>query len=117
MKTCPQCNKSYPDTESFCQTDGSKLNPAGTARAGAGGQSGPATKSWSLGQGAAPVECPVCGGKAEPGEAICNFCGTRLVPEGAAPSAKTPPSPAAGAKRTTMVEQQPPVQSRTRNVG
>jgi len=27
------------------------------------------------------IECPVCGGKAEPGELICNFCGTRLAPD------------------------------------
>ena len=38
------------------------------------------------------VECPVCGGKAQPGELICNFCGTRLATDsaegatGAAPS-------------------------------
>jgi TonB family protein len=29
------------------------------------------------------VECPVCGGKAQPGEVICNFCGTRLTPDSA----------------------------------
>jgi TonB family protein len=32
----------------------------------------------------APIECPVCGGKAEPGEVICNFCGARLPVSGGA---------------------------------
>jgi TonB family protein len=35
----------------------------------------------SAGQPAGVIECPVCGGKAEPGELICNFCGTRLAPD------------------------------------
>ena len=59
MKRCPSCDKTYPDSETFCETDGTALvgaNPA-FVQGGAGG-----------------VECPVCGGKAEPGEIICNFC-------------------------------------------
>ncbi len=63
MKTCPRCNRTYPDTENFCEADSSPLisEPAFTKQA------------------ASPsIECPVCGGKAEPGEIICNFCGARL---------------------------------------
>ncbi len=61
MKTCPRCNRTYPDTENFCEADSSPLvsEPAFTQRESA-------------------TECPVCGGKAEPGEIICNFCGARL---------------------------------------
>ncbi len=72
MKICPRCEKTYPDTEAFCQTDGSALVAKGPAFAEQGSTSG------SAGAG---VECPVCGGKAEPGEVICNFCGTRLTTE------------------------------------
>ena len=61
MKTCPRCNRTYPDSENFCEADSSPLvsEPAFT-------------------QNDSPTECPVCGGKAEPGEIICNFCGARL---------------------------------------
>ncbi len=71
MKICPRCEKTYPDSESFCETDGSALIAKGPAFAAPGGGSSAGGK----------VECPVCGGQAEPGEVICNFCGTRLVPE------------------------------------
>ena len=61
MKTCPRCNRTYLDTENFCEADSSPLvsEPAFTRQETA-------------------TECPVCGGKAEPGEVICNFCGSRL---------------------------------------
>ncbi len=83
MKRCPSCDKTYPDSETFCETDGTALvgtDPAfvGATRSGGG------------------IECPVCGGKAEPGEVICNFCGARLTNEpAAAPSAtrRTPSEP------------------------
>jgi hypothetical protein len=72
MKRCPQCNKTFADAEKFCDDDGSALISAG----------GPATTRVDEGAGRAEpeqrVECPVCGGKAEPGELICNFCGARL---------------------------------------
>lgn len=70
MKTCPQCGKTYPDSEGFCDTDGAQLSAgqAGTPR----GTDRPAAASSGA------IECPVCGGKAEPGETICNFCGARL---------------------------------------
>lgn len=88
MKTCTRCAKTYPDSEKFCETDGTLLVPVGTAGA-------PAAKPGN--PGAEALECPVCGGKAEPGEAICNFCGTRLDPgaagqasEGDLPARKSP---------------------------
>jgi hypothetical protein len=63
MKTCPRCNRTYPDSENFCEADSSPLisAPAFTQQASSDA-----------------IECPVCGGKAEPGEIICNFCGARL---------------------------------------
>src|SRR5205807_1602490 len=85
MKTCPRCDRSYPDSETFCEADGSPLVPAEPAfarRTSAGG-SEPGVE--------ARIECPVCGGKAEPGEVICNFCGARLAPdEGSAAAAQSP---------------------------
>ncbi|HUO05160.1 MAG TPA: BON domain-containing protein [Candidatus Binataceae bacterium] len=91
MKKCPRCNKSYPDTETFCEADGTALvkgGPAFTQGQGGKAQADP---------GAGGIECPVCGGIAQPGELICNYCGARLADEGpaaqtAAP-AKTAPSP------------------------
>src|ERR1700736_3993070 len=73
MKTCPRCARSYPDSESFCETDGTALVTA----------SAPATAPMAETDDGA-IECPVCGGKAEPGELMCNFCGARLPASGAA---------------------------------
>ncbi len=98
MKICPRCEKTYPDTESFCETDGSALVSTGPAFAE------PGAGSPSSGK----VECPVCGGQAEPGEVICNFCGTRLVPEDAAPPPPEPRRAAAETRRApTQVHRQP----------
>lgn len=96
MKTCPRCNRTYPDTELFCEGDGTALVAAGPAFTQGGGEGSEQR-----------LECPVCGGKAEPGELICNFCGARLggeEPAGAAapqapatpvaPAPSTPPRPA-----------------------
>jgi len=78
MKRCPRCHKTYPDSETFCDADGSALVQAGPAFAeSAGGNEGN------------QIECPVCGGKAQPGELICNFCGARLGVESG--EAYTPP--------------------------
>jgi TonB family protein len=86
MKTCPRCNRSYPDAESFCESDGTALVSA----VGAAGTTKMADPRES------PLECPVCGGKAEPGELMCNFCGARLpVSGGVEPSGG--PAPARGA--------------------
>ncbi len=88
MKTCPRCAKSYPDAESFCEADGTALVAASAA---------PATAPMGeAGEGA--IECPVCGGKAEPGELMCNFCGARLPVSAGAPPV-TEPAPASGAAR------------------
>jgi len=76
MKSCPRCQRTYPDNEVFCEADGTALVSAG-----------PAFTRKSEPEGS--IECPSCGGRAEPGEVICNFCGTRLIPEETAP----PPPP------------------------
>jgi TonB family protein len=86
MKTCPRCARTYPDAESFCEADGTAL----VAAAGA-----PITSRMADAEGA-PIECPVCGGKAEPGEVICNFCGARLPVSGGAEPIGAP-GPARGA--------------------
>jgi TonB family protein len=86
MKTCPRCARSYPDAESFCEADGTAL----VASAGAAGT----TKMADAPE--LPIECPVCGGKAEPGELMCNFCGARLPVSGDAAAAGGP-APARGA--------------------
>ena len=77
MKTCPRCNRTYPDSENFCADDSTQLvsSPAFTQQSDA-----------------SRIECPVCGGKAEPGEIICNFCGARLDQGKGAPA---PPPPSA----------------------
>ena len=98
MKICPRCEKTYPDTESFCETDGSALVSTGPAFAQ------PGASSPSSGK----VECPVCGGQAEPGEVICNFCGTRLVPEEAPPPPSEPRrAPAETRRAPTQAHRQP----------
>src|SRR5216683_678304 len=76
MKSCPRCGKAYPDTETFCENDGSAL-----AQGGARETTVMAGDEEPAGQPAGVIECPVFGCKAEPGELICNFCGTRLAPE------------------------------------
>jgi BON domain len=107
MKTCPRCEKTYPDSEQFCENDGTALvgaSPAfvqGEGRAGAGGAA-----VGSLGQ----IECPTCGGKAEPGEIICNYCGTRLSGEPEpATAARTPraqPQPQFSGRLTSTIPQE-----------
>ncbi|MBE3603390.1 BON domain-containing protein [bacterium] len=76
MKNCPHCGRSYPDSDTFCEADGSKLVAHGAAIA-----PGAAAVPSAAGDQQA-IECPTCGGRAEPGELICNFCGTRLGGEG-----------------------------------
>ncbi|MGH7915497.1 MAG: TonB family protein, partial [Candidatus Binataceae bacterium] len=68
MKTCPRCARDYPDAESFCEVDGAALVAA----------SGATGTAKMVDAREEPIECPVCGGKAEPGELMCNFCGARL---------------------------------------
>lgn len=92
MKTCPRCNRTYPDSENFCEADSSPLVSA------------PAFTQQSSSAGV--VECPVCGGKAEPGEIICNFCGARLDQSQPPPPpptpAKTPVQPSPYPKLTPV---------------
>jgi TonB family protein len=85
MKTCPRCAKTYPDAESFCEVDGTALTSGAVA-----------TAKMEDGR-EEPIECPVCGGKAEQGELICNFCGARLPVSGGAEPAGGP-APAQGAR-------------------
>src|SRR5260370_17714063 len=85
MKSCPRCGKAYPDTETFCENDGSAL-----AQGGARETTVMAGDEEPAGQPAGVIECPVCGGKAEPGELICNFCGTRLAPDAGQASGASP---------------------------
>jgi TonB family protein len=89
MKRCPRCDKTYPDHETFCEVDGTALVQAGPAfTEGASNPSGA--------DASAQIECPVCGGKAQPGELMCNFCGARLGAEAAEPYTQPPP-PSRGA--------------------
>jgi TonB family protein len=81
MKRCPRCDKTYPDSETFCEVDGTALV-----------QTGPAFAESASGDQGQQIECPVCGGKAQPGELICNFCGARLGVEPGEAYAP-PPSP------------------------
>jgi TonB family protein len=90
MKSCPRCGSTYPDAERFCESDGTALVAAG----GAGSR--PTTVMSDEAQASpasASITCLECGGKAEPGETICNFCGTQLQP-GATPAGNVPrPAP------------------------
>jgi TonB family protein len=84
MKSCPRCGEQYPDSEGFCQTDGAALvEAAGLPRSRL-----TTVMNEDSQQG---VECPVCGGKALPGEARCNYCGARLQAEGADSAEPRPP--------------------------
>ncbi len=103
MKSCPQCGRSYPDSDTFCETDGAMLVAGGAARAASPAPSHPGGD----GEGGA-IECPTCGGRAEPGEVICNYCGTRLVAEGEPPAAAMP-----GTAQMGVSERLPPAAGRT----
>jgi hypothetical protein len=107
MKSCPRCGSTYPDAERFCEADGTALVDAG------GGRSRETTVMPDDLQGpppAQPIVCPECHGKAEPGETICNFCGTQLQPEATA-SAGASPSPSAEPWRSSS-SQSPATPSR-----
>jgi len=100
MKRCPQCNKTYPDAERFCADDGTALVPAGGAPTTRvedlpGSQAGGAQQEQR-------IECPVCGGKAAPGEIICNFCGARLDASAAPTPEPARPTPSASMRVPTQ---------------
>jgi len=52
------------------------------------------------------LECPVCGGKALPGEVRCNYCGARLRAEGPEPA--EPPLSAETANSQTLASNESP---------
>jgi TonB family protein len=77
MKRCPRCEKTFPDTENFCSDDGTALVAASSAQTRRV-DAPPIPTADNPPADEERIECPVCGGKAEPGEVICNFCGARL---------------------------------------
>ncbi|MBV8451580.1 MAG: TonB family protein [Deltaproteobacteria bacterium] len=81
MKSCRQCGKQYPDSEGFCETDGAALIAAPDI---AGDRLTTIISDETPGEQS--LECPVCGGKALPGEVRCNYCGARLRVEGSEPA-------------------------------
>jgi TonB family protein len=112
MKSCPRCGKEYPDSEGFCEVDGTALVTAGGVIPRAPGA---VEDSESAAQSIGVTECPVCGGKAQPGEVICNFCGTRLLPdsESDAGTEASANAPTAQGRRETFAlpdERQGPVE-------
>lgn len=98
MKSCPRCGRTYPEGERFCQDDGSALieSTQGAGRATTVMTDEPAAEA------AGGIECPVCGGRSQPGEVICNFCGTRLAAPGA--EAPTAGGPSSGARTRVSPE-------------
>ncbi|HKV54738.1 MAG TPA: TonB family protein [Candidatus Binataceae bacterium] len=96
MKSCPRCRRQYPDSEDFCDIDGTALVASAGAPAGRGTTVMPAQTDASA---ESSLECPVCGGRAQPGETVCNFCGTRLVEETQDPPRKPIPPPASAGRR------------------
>jgi hypothetical protein len=110
MKSCPRCGSTYPDAERFCESDGTAL----VTVAGAANRSTTVMPDDVQGSTAdSAIVCPECHGKAEPGETICNFCGTQLQPDlvtpgpsaasiGSAASASAAPRSSAGSPRTAV---------------
>jgi len=99
MKKCPSCSRTYPDNETFCEADGVALIKADPAFV----ESGVPTVGEI-------IECPVCGGRAEPGEVICNFCGARLTAEpgtAAGPEPQPSASQRPGQSRTVVASARP----------
>jgi predicted nucleic acid-binding Zn ribbon protein len=99
MKRCPECSKTFPDSERFCSSDGAALVPEESAQR--------VTTQMPPTAAAEPaVECPVCGGKALPGEELCSFCGARLNVADISP----PPEPNFTIPKQTVL-QMPPEQA------
>ena len=84
MKSCPRCGKQYPDSEKFCESDGAALVAMPDM---------PRERLTTIMSDETPaehsLECPVCGGKALPGEVRCNYCGARLRAEASEPAQPT----------------------------
>jgi TonB family protein len=90
MKSCPRCGTIYPDAERFCESDGTALVAAAGAESRA---TAVMPEDVQASPASSPIVCPECNGKAEPGETICNFCGTPLQPEAATPAGTFQPPP------------------------
>jgi TonB family protein len=105
MKRCPRCDKSFPDSETFCEADGTALVKAGPAFSEGTERPAPGAAGGDQIASAAGIECPVCGGKAQPGELICNFCGARLGVE--SPAEQYTPPPPSSSPRMTRVARDP----------
>lgn len=101
MKSCPRCGSTYPDTEQFCESDGTAL----VADSGAGNRATMVVPDGD--QSAPPIICPECQGKAEPGETICNFCGTQLQPTAPPPGGYSPPPASPRSYSTTQTAASP----------
>jgi TonB family protein len=101
MKSCPRCGSTYPDTEQFCESDGTALV------AGSGGGNRATMVVPDSDQSAPPIICPECQGKAEPGETICNFCGTQLQPTAPPPGGYSPPPAPPRSYSTTQTAASP----------
>jgi predicted nucleic acid-binding Zn ribbon protein len=56
MKRCPECSKTFPDSERFCSSDGTALVPAESAPLATTQMPPPAAAEPA-------VECPVCGAR------------------------------------------------------
>ncbi len=61
MKTCPLCQKEYPDNILFCRSDGSPLK----------GAESPSSETSG-------ARCKSCGEKVEPDELFCSRCGAKV---------------------------------------
>jgi hypothetical protein len=70
MKSCPQCERTYSDSEANCEADGSVLRQVPILPSDKGHRE-PSIDAVTL-------ECPVCGGKVRSQELACNFCGARV---------------------------------------
>jgi TonB family protein len=93
MKSCPRCGEQYPDSEGFCQADGAALIEAAEV---------PRQRQTALmsdeSSGEQSLECPVCGGKALPGEVRCNYCGARLHADNVEPEEPGPSQGESGSR-------------------
>lgn len=70
MKSCPQCERTYSDSETNCKADGSALKQVPIFPSDRGERE-PSIDAVTL-------ECPVCGGEVRSQELPCNFCGARV---------------------------------------
>jgi osmotically-inducible protein OsmY len=74
MMTCPQCGRAYPDSESFCAEDGSRLEPEG----GVGARATEVMGQHAGAQATQLLACPACGANVKADEQLCPYCGSAL---------------------------------------